>query len=303
MPALDADRLEAFVTLAFADPVSPERLEGLRLRLDDPAWAARRRYVCDDRGHLVAVTWMVPDDHGRGLVLVAPRSGGPIDARAATLVDEAVTTAREQDWGRVSLQVSAGGATDALVAACRRTGAREGPGRIEFEAPLDGLVGPTVPGQLRFEPAPDEASAAEVLDRCARGSPDSLEPGQSAAQAIRVMLRRPGRTNQLARVIHLGRLDGEVVAFVCAQIRPADGWSTITLLALHPAVRGRGLGAELHRHGLAMLRAQGGRLYRGGTSLANLPMRRCFERNGVPEVARYREWRWALSPRPPGGSS
>ncbi len=303
MPALTAEHLDAFVAAAFVDPPSRERLDGMRVRLGDSAWAARRRYVCDARGAIVAVSWMVPDDDA--LLLVAPRTRDGLDVRAASLVDELVAVARDQAFRRVDLQVEVGRCTDALVAASRRTGAVERDGRVEFEAPLDQLPGNAPGDGLVFDPAPDRATAAAVLARCASDEPDGLEPGASPRRALHTMLGRPRRTRVLEEVVHLGRRrqDARFTAFVCAQVDPADGWSTITLLALDPALRGQGLGAGLQRHGFAMLRAQGGRVYRGGTSLSNVAMRGCFARNGVPEVARYRRFRWTLSPRPPGGSS
>jgi hypothetical protein len=43
-----------------------------------------------------------------------------------------------------------------------------------------------------------------------------------------------------------------------------------------------------------MLRAQGGQLYHGGTSLDNAPMRACFSRQGCREHQRFRQFRWQL---------
>ncbi|MEM6929677.1 MAG: GNAT family N-acetyltransferase [Myxococcota bacterium] len=305
MPGLTPDQLDSFVALAFAKAPRPERVTAMRERMvRDPEWAARRRYVCDPDGAMLAVSWLAPTEEGRW-ILVPPRSREPLDAIGATLVDEAIALARAEGWPEVQLRVPVVDCSEALVAACVRTGAEEGPGRVEFEARLDEL--PTVEPRprLRFLPARDRATAARVLARCAVNSPDALKPGELPAEAIAIMLTRAHRTHELERVIHLGRrvTDDVPVAFVCAQIDPADGWSTITMLALDPAVRGLGLGPELHRHGLAMLRAQGGRLYRGGTTSTNLPMRRCFAANGVPEVMRYREFTWTRNLRPPGGSS
>jgi hypothetical protein len=59
-----------------------------------------------------------------------------------------------------------------------------------------------------------------------------------------------------------------------------------------PEARGQGLGSTVQRHGLSMLRAQGGTEYHGGTSLENRAMRRCFERLGVPVYVVFRQFRW-----------
>ncbi|MEO0601912.1 MAG: GNAT family N-acetyltransferase [Myxococcota bacterium] len=305
MAGLTPDQLEPFVALAFTKVPKPERVAAMRERLvRDPAWAARRRYVCGPDGAMLAVTWLAPTEEGRW-ILVPPRSREPLDEVGATLVDEAIELARSEGWPEVHLRIPIAACTEAVVAACARTGAEEGPGRVEFEALLEDLPAAEPPRRLSFGPAPDRETAARALARCAVDSPDALKPGEVPAEAIAIMLTRAHRTHELARVIHLGRraTDDHAVAFVCAQIDPADGWSTITMLALDPAVRGQGLGPELQRHGLAMLRAQGGRLYRGGTTATNLPMRRCFAANGVPEVMRYREFTWTRSLGRPGGSS
>jgi len=317
MPSLTADRLDEYLAVAFPGGTSDARRARLLHRLEDPAWAGRRRYTCDAQGRVAAVTWLVPA--GRQILRLVPiRSPGPIDERAARLVDEALDVARAEGARRVDLRLEERRWSAPLEAACRRTGGVEGAGRVEHGAPLDALPGP-LPGDARITlgPAPDEAAAAEVLARCAVDSPDALEPDETAARVVQDMLNHPNRSCDLARVLHVGRRaeapggspsgrgtpPDRAIAFVCAQVDPAAGWSTITFLGLAPEVRGEGLGPVLQRHGFAMLRAQGGVRYRGGTSLDNAPMRACFARNGVPEVARYREVRWTLSPRPPGGSS
>lgn len=294
MPALDPDHLREYIDVAFPGRnVSPDRRMGLAVRLVDPLHAARRRYVCDDQGGIVAVTWLYKIGY-RHLGLVPPRAVSTLDDQGAGVIDEAVAVARDQGARRLELRCPIDEATTALVDACRRTGAREGPGRIEFEAKLKKLPKSKARDELSFAPARDEAEAAAVLARCAVDSPDALPADESASQAVRQMLTRARRTAVLPRVVHLGRLAGsdEAMAFVCAQIDPADKFATITYLALDPRLRGQGLGPVLQRHGFAMLREQGGRRYRGGTSLTNVAMRACFDRNGVPEVARYRMFDW-----------
>ncbi|MEN0063547.1 MAG: GNAT family N-acetyltransferase [Myxococcota bacterium] len=306
MPALTPDRLDEFMALAFTRPPTADRRASLMERLQDPDFASRRRYVAGADGSIVSATWLSRDTT-HTYTLVPPRSAGPIDPHGAIVIEEAVAVAKQLGAHKVALRMPELQCTEAVVAACARSGAAPGPGRVEFEALLADLPlpAPTDSERLSFVPAPDEATAAAVLARTAVASPNGLEPGETAEAVIRQILSRPHRTTRLPDVLHLGRRPGvsEPIAMVCAQIDPDDGWSTITYLSLDPQVRGQGLGSVVHRHGLAMLRAQGGRLYRGGTSLTNLPMRGCFARQGVPEVARYREFTWTFSPVPPHGSS
>ena len=65
---------------------------------------------------------------------------------------------------------------------------------------------------------------------------------------------------------------------------------TITFMGLLPAFRGRGLGRHVHRRGMALLRAQGGTLYHGGTSASNGAMIRLFEQHGCTVFARMVEY-------------
>jgi len=293
MPALTRDRVDDYLRLAFG-PVTEAQRARVVARLADGDWAARRPFACDAAGELVAVAWLLRDPSA--WTLVAPRSPGPLDEAAVTVIDEAIAVARDQGAGRVEMRVPEARCTVPLLRAVARSGGIEGPGRVEFEAALVDLPlarpDGSRPDALRFEPATDEAHAAEGLARCAVASPDALR--EPADVALRRMLVHPRRRSVLGDVVHLGYLgqDADPVAFVCAQIDPRDGWCTIPIVGLAPVARSRGLGAPLHRHGLAMLRAQGGVVYRGGTSLDNLPMRACFARNGVPEVERYREFAW-----------
>lgn len=99
-------------------------------------------------------------------------------------------------------------------------------------------------------------------------------------------------TNTLADCVHMGMLDDVPVSFVCAQVDLNDGWSRITYMGLVPSHRGRGLGHWVHRHGLTMLKAQGGVLYHGGTRTHNAPMLACFEGQRCRRWQRLSEWAW-----------
>ncbi len=79
---------------------------------------------------------------------------------------------------------------------------------------------------------------------------------------------------------------------VIAQVNPRTAWARITYMGLLPEHRGRGLGRWVHRRGFAMLRAQGGALYHGGTVETNRPMMRLFEAHGCRFHRRLEEWRW-----------
>lgn len=57
-----------------------------------------------------------------------------------------------------------------------------------------------------------------------------------------------------------------------------------------PEFRGKGFGKWVHRHGFMMMKAQGGKLYHGGTHGENLPMRKLFESHGCKIFCELEEW-------------
>ncbi len=274
-------------------PDRAQRLERLRVHVQDPEWrAARIVGVRDGRVH--ALTWLF--DTGPGSVgLGAPRTvgGAPLSDDDTLVIDEALTAARGAGAIRAGMRLPVARWTEAVARMLARTGGEEIGGRVEFRTPLDVLPGELAPARLRWRPATlDEA--AHLLARCSAGSDDGLEPGEDPHDVVQSWLADPELGGEPAASLHAGALDGEDIALVCAQVGD-DGWSTLTFMGLAPGARGRGLGHEVHRHGLAMLRAQGGQLYHGGTSLDNGPMRACFARQGCREWQRFRQLRWELA--------
>ena len=89
---------------------------------------------------------------------------------------------------------------------------------------------------------------------------------------------------------------GEPAAFIIAQTAPDDGWCTISFMGVVSAMRGRGLGAWVHRRGFELMRRQGGLLYHGGTSATNKRMLSLFDRHGCEHHARLSEWSYDLRP-------
>ena len=106
------------------------------------------------------------------------------------------------------------------------------------------------------------------------------------------MLANFGRMRDDPECFQIGSLEGEDVAFVCAQVAAKDGWSRIAYMGLVPAARGKGLGRWLHRHGFAMIKEQGGKLYHGGTAASNKAMLALFEAHGCREFKRMTEFDW-----------
>jgi GNAT superfamily N-acetyltransferase len=211
------------------------------------------------------------------------REGEPA-ATGSAVIAEAIEESRTRGAHRITTRVHERNCAAAYVSALEDNGFEPHGGRVEFKTPLDELPD-DAPGELVWRATDDVAEAAVLLQRVAVG-----DPGASADDdPVKFIEGEFAAPHSISRM-EIGSLDGVDVAFVLAEVEPGDGWSTLSYCGVIPAVRGRGLGVAAHRHGLAMLRAMGGKLYHGGCSLGNAAMIRVFEANGCREFARMREW-------------
>lgn len=217
------------------------------------------------------------------------------DQRAATsLLGEALARAQELRAERITSRVHDAHSFPDYQATLEQLGFAPLDRRIEFiaklaELPEEGASPFTWRNMAGF---PRE-EVVRLLDDVLQGD---LSPAlhDNADEALREMLKAPDLTSS-DDCVHIGLLQGAPAALVIAQVQLSTGWAAITQLGLASNVRGRRLGAYVHRHGFDMLRAQGGTYYRDGTSLANAPMRRLFEKHGCREYARMTDWGARLS--------
>jgi hypothetical protein len=266
-----------------------EQAAGMRARLASPA-ARARWFVAADGDQVRGITWLF-DTSPRKLGVAAPRTrGGPLDAGVCALLDEAVSAARAEGAEELGLRLPEERGTPEMLQAIARTGGVEIGGRIEFRTELDVLPIETDSPLSWRDVLPEQAAA--LLVSCSEGTSDGLEPGEDPLEVVRGWLESEG-----AVLLQAGSLQDQDVALVCARATPEDGWSTLMFMGLAPAARGRGLGHATQRHGIALLRALGGRLYHGGTGLDNAAMRACFVRQGCLEYQRFRQFCWDLRGR------
>lgn len=231
---------------------------------------------------------------GSEYVLTEPRIdgelAGPLDP-AIGLIGLAVDQARAISATQVGHRPARMRITEAYAAALRAAGFQFEGERFEYTADVDTLPGEEGSPLTWRVAALDEA--AQVIEQVAVGDPhgaDLRADGRGTLQ--RWMAERPLRGD--AGCIQVGHIRAHPgpAALVVAQVNPESRWSRITHMGLVPELRGRGLGAWVHRHGFAMIRAQGGRLYHGGTAGSNAPMRRLFARHGCAPHADLQEWVW-----------
>lgn len=254
------------------------------------------RVLMDEQG-LVAATLL--SDAGGLYVMteIVARPGAAVDYRA--LVADVLDLARTSDIQAVGHRVE----REKLSPELERALTEGGFVRREERACWRALV-PALPDEqgspLRWVSMEERSfeEAADLLGRVAQGDPDW--GGAEPVEELRGYLADPVLLVEPS-VVHLGFLgEGtEPVAFACAQVNPRNGWGRISYVGVVPEARGQGLGAWAHRHGFAMLRAQGATRYEGGTSVANGAMNRLFEKHGCEQFRFEIGWRWEGAPASP----
>ena len=216
-----------------------------------------------------------------------------VDGRRAALetLSRATDHARAAGAASIETTVRAAALSSDYAAALTSCGFGSTGTRVEMRATLDPAPTPTAdPFVWRDLSQVGLERAAAVLARAAVGAPD-WDPQIDCVALIRSLLDGPGLTKG-PDCLELGRLGGQDLAFVMAQVDRARGWGRISYMALAPELRGRGYGAAVHQRGLSLLRAGGARSYHGGCEASNAPMLRLFERHGCQVHQRLARWLW-----------
>ncbi len=184
---------------------------------------------------------------------------------------------------------------------CREAGFRECDRRHEFLVPLaDALAAvAATAGEERLEwrcvattPGAELQRAAALLAAVAVGDPDA-DPEDDA---LGFLLSR--REDADARVtpesLQVGSLDGADAAIVAPTVWPVTRTGSLTYMGVLPEFRGRGLGAEVMRHGLQALHDMGAFRYHDGTSSRNAPALALFRRIAARPSRVQEQWRLEL---------
>jgi ribosomal-protein-alanine N-acetyltransferase len=175
--------------------------------------------------------------------------------------------------------------------ALTRTGFHLLGGRVEFKTAVSELPPETV-GEIEWRPVASEdelPTVAEIFKDAVEGYAHAFDVVADPLGCIREALSEIDLTNNLSG-IHIGYVNSEPAAYIHVQINPKTGWSRITYMGVLKKFRGKGLGAQVHRHGFTMIRELGGTLYHGGTSSENSSMIRLFEKNNCSKYAEMTEW-------------
>jgi len=244
-----------------------ERIERLRLKIPDLD-LQMRRVALDDHGEVVASLRLFEPYAGH-FGLVQPRWRAGSEDRLAELAAELVTVARARGLTRLHTRLNLDSTPPEYQAALETLGFVVRIGRTEFKTPISALPDEqgTPIGWVSYE-ALGLKEAGALFERAGAGP--QWEDTDVGVDLIEGYLAQEGMYVG-PDCVQVGSLDGTPVAIVIAQVEIATGWSTITFMGIVPERRGHGLGKWVHRHGMAMMRAQGGSLYHGGTSDSNGP--------------------------------
>lgn len=168
--------------------------------------------------------------------------------------------------------------------------------RVEFKKSLDDLPLSEF-SPLKWKNAEElgwnPQNIAETLREVAKGDPDT-DPSEDPLLFIQDFLADPVLTSGL-QCIHIGFAGHETAALTVVQINPKTGWSRISYMGVMPEFRRQNLGQWVHRYSFDVMRAEGGKLYHGGTTSTNLGMIRLFESSGCDKFCEMEEWIYTLS--------
>ncbi len=217
------------------------------------------------------------------------REGGGTRRAIAGLVMEARARADELGIRELSTRVYDSRMTDDYRNALGDAGFALANRRIEYKTPLAqmALEGPS---DLMWKTMAEtgEGVVLDVLREASIGTSDGVDTSVGSV-AIENLLDG-SYADMDPRAVQIGYSGGQAVAILFCLVDTAVGWSTIAFMGLVPSHRGRGLGTQVHLHGIETLRALGGVTYHDGTSETNEIMLRLFEKQGCLESARMGEW-------------
>jgi len=207
------------------------------------------------------------------------------------LIGEARARAEALGATRVMTRINAARFSEAYRRALGEAGFRRQGRRVEYRMPVSALP-PEGPSELRWRTMREAAkpAVAETLYAVAGDGPDALNVSDGR-DVIARLLHGP-YADADPRSVQLGTLGGLGVCVLFVRVDADSGWATVAYMGVRPEFRRRGIGAQAHRHGFAVIRALGGVLYHDGTSSENQAMIRLFETHGCIEHERMEEWVW-----------
>ncbi len=217
------------------------------------------------------------------------REGGGTRRAIAGLVMEARARAEELRIRELSTRVHDSRMTEDYRAALDDAAFTPTNRRIEYKTPLAQMAREGASGiTWKTMAEAGEDAALDVLREASIGTPDGVDTSIGSA-AIENLLDG-SYADMDPRAVQVGYSDEQPMAILFCLVDTNTGWSTIAFMGLVPSHRGRGLGTQVHLHGIETLRALGGVTYHDGTSESNGTMRHLFEKRECIESDRMEEW-------------
>lgn len=186
-------------------------------------------------------------------------------------------------------------ASKEIVTLLPKLGFKKKSERIEFKRPVDELPsddGTPLAWKTAEELGWKPQDIANTLKQVAEGDPDT-DPNDDPLLFIQDFLADPVLTSGL-QCIHIGFIDTEIAALTVIQINPKTGWSRISYMGIMPKFRRQNLGLWVHLYSFKVMKAEGGKLYHGGTTSTNVGMIRLFEKNGCSRFCEMEEWNYSI---------
>lgn len=167
--------------------------------------------------------------------------------------------------------------------------------RVEYQCDISSLpdeAGSPLQWKTAKELGWDKRKIAQFTADITKDALD-IDPDEKPEDFVQDWLQHEEFTSGPA-CIAVGFFNGNPCTLVVAQINKETGWSRLSYMGIISEYRGKGLGKWVHRHGFTMMKAQGGKLYHGGTHGENLPMRKLFESHGCKLFCEMEEWSVSL---------
>lgn len=293
---LTSDQVPSFVELAVQCSNDAERLERVakyRTMIAADEATLRNIIVASIDERVVAAMRLRPLGKETCTLSAVPVVDGISLSQGeyASMIECLLDVARGRHYRTVEIRLTQEESTDDFEQALGATGFRRKIERVEYRTMLEGL--PSEEGTPLVWRSMSEvglAFAAEMLLRCCVGDPYSQEEEDPVVE-INDWLSDPMLIST-EECVQIGYANDEPIAFICAQVQPSNGWSSIRYMGVLPEARRRGLGRWVHRHGFSMMRQQGGAYYHGGTAAKNEAMRALFRDHGCQEFRQLTEWTW-----------
>ncbi len=170
--------------------------------------------------------------------------------------------------------------------------------RVEYKTALNSLTSSVIEeSPIKWcSPLKDKTmkidEVATLMEEVSEGDPDFDPKTDNAKECIESYLSEDGLYVELD-CIQVGYLKDskDPCCFLIAQVESSSGWSRITYMGIHPKFRGKGLGVWVQRHGIELLKKQGGTEYHGGTNMNNVGMQKVFEKNSCTIFRKLTEWK------------